>query len=49
MNEAKLIMGIRRKYSKLLSEVPLEVAVQAITVVWQSCQDQSDKEEDFGE
>lgn len=39
--EAQLIMGLKHHFSQTLSEVPLEVAIQAVSKVWQSCQNES--------
>ena len=36
--EAQLIMSLKFHHSKTLSEIPLEVAVNAVAKVWRSCQ-----------
>ncbi|WP_110984895.1 hypothetical protein [Acaryochloris thomasi] len=43
--EAQLIMGLKHHFSKTLSEVPLDVAIQAVSKVWQSCQIEQDKKD----
>ncbi|MCM1982790.1 hypothetical protein [Lyngbya confervoides] len=36
--EAQLIMSLKFHHAKTLSEIPLDVAVNALTKVWRSCQ-----------
>ncbi len=36
--EAQLIMSLKFHHAQILEEIPLEVAVQAMTRVWRSCQ-----------
>ena len=37
--EAQLIIGLKFHYGKSLKDLPLDVAVDAMVKVWESCQD----------
>ncbi|MEO0375346.1 MAG: hypothetical protein AAF329_12125 [Cyanobacteria bacterium P01_A01_bin.17] len=43
--EAQLIMGLKHHFSKTVREVPLDVAIQAVSKVWQSCQIEREKKD----
>ncbi|MCM1981436.1 hypothetical protein [Lyngbya confervoides] len=41
--EVQLVMSLKFHHAKTLSEVPLEVAIDAMTKVWRSCQGSSEQ------
>ena len=45
--ETQLIMSLKLHHAKILSQIPLEVAVSAMTKAWRSCQHPLDRQGDI--
>ena len=42
--EAQLITSLKFHFSKTFTEVPLDVALNAMSKAWESCQDETDND-----